>query len=182
MVGIAALPGCATKLAAPFSSEQRDSMSRGEAAEDTRERLLVRTASATVAVASVPEAVAEAEATTARLGGRVQSSRTEKDAPAHLEIRVPSDRLSQALDAFAALGEERVRNVGSADVTDEVADLEAELVNKQALRERLRALRTSPSLRSASPSCRRSPRRSRASSARSATSGSVRSGSSQSSS
>src|SRR5262245_61161526 len=141
-MGLASLPGCGagTHYAMADMSESKAAVAQAEADGDSRERLLVRTASSTVVVASVPDAVSQAESIVASLGGRVQSARVAKDAPAHLDVRVPADRLSQALDRFASLGEERERNTGSTDVTDEVADEEAELANKRALRDRLRAL------------------------------------------
>src|SRR5204863_4184026 len=49
-------------------------------------------------------------------------------------------RLSEVLDHLARLGEERRRHVSSEDVTEKVGDLNAELANKKALRDRLRGV------------------------------------------
>lgn len=135
------LSGCATDREPGFATQQSDAPAqRGKLEQEPDGRLLVRTASSIVAVPSVSEAVAAATAATERLGGHVRGSHTEKDAPARLEIRVPSGKLSEALDAFAALGEEHSRTLSASDVTEAVADAEAELANKRALRDRLRAL------------------------------------------
>jgi hypothetical protein len=139
-MGLASLSGCQVDKARAAHEYAYETGVLQQAEEESRTRLLVRTASATVAVVSVPDAISQVESIVAALGGRVQSSRIAKDAPAHLDLRVPADRLVEALDRFAALGEERERNTGAADVTDEVADAEAELANKRALRDRLRVL------------------------------------------
>lgn len=140
-LGLASLPGCTHETTADFATQAEWKEALAQPADEaSRARLLVRTAASTVAVASVPDAVVQAESVVAALGGRVESSRTEKDAPAHLRLRVPADRLVQALDQLAALGEERTRHLNTSDVTDEVGDAEAELANARALRERLRAL------------------------------------------
>lgn len=144
LMGMAGLPGCQVDNARYASATEARRYETGSGAmqevDDPSARLLVRTASMTVAVESVPEAIGAVESIVAELGGRVQSSHTAKDMAARLETRVPADRLVQALDRFAALGEERVRSLGTSDVTDEVADAEAKLANDRALRDRLRAL------------------------------------------
>jgi hypothetical protein len=141
LMGIVSLPGCAGRPEGfATAAEWKEAPAQREGGDDSSARLLVRTASSTVAVASVPDAVAQAESIVGSLGGRVERSRVSKDQPAQLDLRVPADGLSQALDRFAALGEERQRNTSSADVTDEVGDAEAELANQRALIERLRAL------------------------------------------
>jgi hypothetical protein len=105
-----------------------------------RERLLVKTAELSVAVDEVAKGVAAAEARATSLGGYVSASRVSGKAWAQLELRVPSSRLDEALTSLSALGEERSRSVAASDVTTEVGDLEAQLTNQRALRDRLRAL------------------------------------------
>ena len=104
------------------------------------ERLLVKTASQVVAVADVAAAASAATSRVESLGGHLAGSSTAGAESARRELRVPAARLDEALAAFAAHGAEKSRSVSAADVTGEVSDLEATLVNQRALRDRLRAL------------------------------------------
>jgi hypothetical protein len=142
-LGAGALASCSSLDKSAVAYSQADAPASGApqpAQAALRERLLTRNASQTVVVPVVAEAVAAATRAVEQVGGYVSDSQVGKEAPAHLSLRVPADRLTQALDAFAALGEERSRSVSSADVTEEVGDAEAELANQRALRDRLRAL------------------------------------------
>ena len=112
----------------------------GSAESGTGSRLLITTASIEVTVASVPEAVDKVLEITKGSGGYVRESVTEKDSDARLKLRIPARRLSEVLDHLARLGEERRRHVSSEDVTEKVGDLNAELANKKALRDRLRGV------------------------------------------
>jgi hypothetical protein len=104
------------------------------------DRLLVKTAELRVAVEAVATAADSASALAQGMGGYVAGSSVAGEESAHLDLRVPAARLDEALDALAALGEERARSVAASDVTAEVSDLEATLANQRALRDRLRAL------------------------------------------
>jgi hypothetical protein len=60
---------------------------------------------------------------------------------AHLVLRVPSERFTEAMDAFSALGEtERRRAVTTEDVTEATVDLESYIATKSASVERVRGL------------------------------------------
>ncbi len=102
-------------------------------------RYLLRTAAQTVEVDELLPAVERVSAIAAELGGRVESA-VQSERRASLEVRVPAGSLDVALARIAELGRERERRVDSRDVTDEVADLEAWLANRRALRDRLRQL------------------------------------------
>lgn len=130
---------CAMKRAADMpSAEQSISPTRNRDAG----REVMKTASLEVVVESVPNAVDQAGRIVKDAGGYVPDSVTSKDAAARLNLRVPAARLSDVLDRLAALGSEARRQVSSEDVTETLHDLEAELANKKALRDRLRALLT----------------------------------------
>ncbi len=103
-------------------------------------RLLTETASMEVAVDSVPQAADRAIEIVKELGGYVSQSETGKERAAELHLRIPSARLADALQSFAGLGEEKSRQVSANDVTEQFHDLDAQLKNKQALRDRLRSL------------------------------------------
>ncbi len=102
-------------------------------------RILVRSGSIEVLVAAPEQAARELSAAVEAMGGFVSDSRTSEDS-VHLTARVPAARLEEFLDAAAALGEEETRSIAGRDVTDEYADLEAEIGNLVSLRGRLRTL------------------------------------------
>jgi hypothetical protein len=113
---------------------------RAQAGGANADRLLLKTAELRVAVEAVAAAADSASALVQGIGGYAAGSSVQGEESAHLDLRVPAARLDEALDALAALGEERARSVSASDVTAEVADLEATLANQRALRDRLRAL------------------------------------------
>src|SRR5438552_17552 len=117
-----------------------DVPSGGATEPRTGSRLLISTASIEVIVASVPEAVEHVIEIVKGAGGYVRESVTEKDGDARLKLRIPAMRLADVLDQLARLGEEKRRHVSSEEVTERVGDLNAELANKKALRDRLRAV------------------------------------------
>jgi hypothetical protein len=110
------------------------------APEPAHARAMIRTASVVVEVADPAIALTRSAELARELGGFVQESRREGASAATAVLRVPSSRLDEALDRLAALGRERERSSTTADVTEQVADLEASLTNDRALRDRLRAL------------------------------------------
>jgi chromosome segregation ATPase len=69
--------------------------------------------------------------------GLVMDSTLEGESSASFEIQIPADKLSDAMDQFAALGSETSRDVTRKDVTDQAIDWEAKLKNKKELRDRL---------------------------------------------
>lgn len=103
-------------------------------------RLLVKTASLEVSVKSIPEATEAAVKITEKSGGYVRETEVQKDRDAKMNLGIPADRLMIVLDELSQLGIETNRHVSSEDVTDQVVDMEAELLNKRALRDRLRSL------------------------------------------
>lgn len=66
------------------------------------------------------------------------STLTEEDY--HATIRVPSKSLEPLMDSLSGLGKVTSREVSVDDVTAQYRDLEAEISNKRALRDRLRQL------------------------------------------
>lgn len=134
---------CAASKYAPSPSEaalqqRAGSMSKAEPSSATR--LFVRTASIDVAVASVQQAAEEAVRFTEQAGGYIHDSSMTKDGRGTFDLRIPAAQLDAVLGQLATLGEEKSRRVSTEDVTDQVTDLDAELANKRALRDRLRDL------------------------------------------
>lgn len=122
------------------SFEQGAASASHESSSGTGSRQLVRTASIEIAASSVPRCVDEALRITQQAGGYVHESSIAKDGRGTLQLRVPATQLDTVLDQLSKLGEEESRHVSTEDVTDRVLDLDAELANKRALRDRLRAL------------------------------------------
>lgn len=115
---------------------------------DTGERAIVYEASLEIEDAD-PEATAEeAWDLAASFGGFVTADERDRAtgeeasySSAHLVLRVPSERFTEAMDAFAALGEtERHRAVTTEDVTEATVDLESYIATKSASVERVRGL------------------------------------------
>jgi hypothetical protein len=104
----------------------------------TADRQLVRAAWLRVVVPELAGAAEQVEAILARHGGLVQHSTAESDLRLHLVLRVPAPALDRVLAELRGLGEVEREQVSSADVTDEVIDLDARLANLLAVRDRLR--------------------------------------------
>ena len=137
---ITAIAGCAKK--AELSGMPLQSSRRAFAEYDAAptDRMLVWRASMKLVVKDVEEAARKADSAVKQAGGHVDDSNVNAPESAALRIRVPADRLTAALDALAVLGVEKYRSVSSQDVTEAVIDMEAQLKNAVALRDRLRAL------------------------------------------
>jgi hypothetical protein len=103
------------------------------------QRMLIRTASLSLAVDDIEETIVAATQLVERSGGYVESSEG-GDTSGYATLRVPAAQLEKMLDALAELGDERRRELGAEDVTEQLADIETTLKNKRALRDRLRAL------------------------------------------
>lgn len=105
-------------------------------------RIRIHRATQTVEVAEVePASVQIGEWTKAR-NGYVESSRESEDdsSSASFTIRIPAEHLEAILDQFASLGKQTSRRVNAEDTTDAYHDLQAQIRNTEALRDRLRRL------------------------------------------
>ena len=137
------LASCSAAKRAPAEPSSVFQKARSDSSSDSSgaaTRLLVRTASIEVAVSSVPQGADEAVRITEQAGGYVHESSIEKDGRGKFELRIPAAQLDAVLTQLGKLGEEKSRHVSTEDITDRVTDLDAELANKRALRDRLRAL------------------------------------------
>lgn len=127
------------------SLEQRPADTSDPAAESAARQMI---ASATVRVA-VPDPAATAERVetlAGELGGRVDSlsvnAETEYSGEsAQLTVRVPADRIDEAMDRLAELGTLVERGVSGQDVTEVHVDLEARLASLRGSLARFEALR-----------------------------------------
>ncbi len=124
-----AKPGSAAGLA------ERDSTRQNAASSPGRGPLLVYTATMTLAVFGLDDALAAVEAVaSAHQGYLVRRS------DSSITIRVPAPAFQETLSGVAKLGDELHRDVNARDVTEQYTDLEIRLRNAEVVRERLESL------------------------------------------
>lgn len=139
-VTLATQVACAARQGIPEPAYAPREAAGAAAMKAPANRELIKTASIDVIVPAVPESITAATRLVGEAGGFVAESVTGRDSVARLKLRVPSPRLDDVLAGLSKLGEESRRQVTVQDVTEQVADLDAVLANKKALRDRLRAL------------------------------------------
>jgi PIN domain nuclease of toxin-antitoxin system len=99
-----------------------------------QERQIVRTATLDVTVPDVDRAARDALAATSKAGGRADVDDRSSDRGgrhAHLVLRVPNAALSGLMDKVVALGHENSRTDHGDDVTAQVADVNARVLELQ---------------------------------------------------
>jgi len=105
---------------------------------------LIRSGELRILVPDVRKAIDIADSVGRRHGALLSGTRATADAQtthdAQLEFRVPADRFSETVSAFRSLGDVRVENMSTQDVTKDYADLETRLRVKDETVTRLRSL------------------------------------------
>ncbi|MER7495647.1 DUF4349 domain-containing protein [Streptomyces pharetrae] len=104
---------------------------------------IIRTASLTVRVKDVPEALADARATAEGAGGYVGREATHRDEHeeyTELVLRVPVDRYEEVLADLEGTGTLLERSAKAQDVTEQVVDVRSRIRTQRASVERIRAL------------------------------------------
>jgi hypothetical protein len=104
-------------------------------APESADRKVVYTATLQLAVYELEESMAFAEAMPERYAGWIQS-RYENQ----ITIRIPAERLREAMEELATLGMVLQKTLQAADVTAEYTDLESRLIVLAEMEERLLAL------------------------------------------
>lgn len=117
-----------------------DAIARGRLQQETP--VVVRRATIEVEVEEVAPAVERATQLTQGFDGYVENATTREDKAAYLRLRVPSSRLTEALDSLARLGKVTGRSLSQDDVTAQSVDLEARVASFRAARDKLRELLT----------------------------------------
>ena len=103
---------------------------------EVTQRKVISTASVSIEVEAVENAITEVRVIAEGLGGFVEqlsSSGEPERQQAHITIRVPQEQFFRALEGIEALGKVHGRTVGSEDVSEQFIDLEARL--KSSFRE-----------------------------------------------
>ncbi|MFI8093702.1 DUF4349 domain-containing protein [Streptomyces sp. NPDC086080] len=105
---------------------------------------IIRTASLTVRVKDVPEALDEARATAENAGGYVGDETTRRDAEGHeqtrLVLRVPVAEYADVLADLEGAGKLLERRAKAEDVTDQVVDVDSRITTQRASVARIREL------------------------------------------
>lgn len=110
---------------------------------ETAQRKVISTASISIQVDTVPDAVNQVRTIAESLGGFVEQLSSyggSNQQQASLTIRVPQDQFFPALERLEGLGEVQNRNVGSQDVSEQYIDLQARLKSAQREEESLLSL------------------------------------------
>jgi hypothetical protein len=102
---------------------------------------IIRSADIRIQVGDAERAADQARTIVEDMGGMVtNSSASEDDAgnkSMRMTLKVPSEKLDDALAKLATLGEVRQEDINSTDVTEQYVDLEARLGNAKRLEKRL---------------------------------------------
>ncbi|MFB6677251.1 DUF4349 domain-containing protein [Streptomyces sp. NPDC056390] len=105
---------------------------------------IIRTATLTVQVKDVPQALDKARTAAEDAGGIVGNESTDRDGRGHersrVVLRVPQERYEQVLADLAGGGRLIERNVKAQDVTDQVVDVESRVKSQRASVARVREL------------------------------------------
>ncbi|MGQ4712942.1 DUF4349 domain-containing protein [Streptomyces anulatus] len=105
---------------------------------------VIRTATLSVEVKSVPKAVAAARGVAEGAGGLVATENTERlddtYETSHLVLRVPQDRFQEMLRELAGSGKLLSRTSNAKDVTDQVVDVDSRIATQRASVARVREL------------------------------------------
>ncbi|MBM7170759.1 DUF4349 domain-containing protein [Streptomyces sp. G44] len=105
---------------------------------------VIRTATLTVRVKDVPEAVADARAAAEDAGGIVGNESTSRDDEgrerSRVVLRVPQDKYEDVLKSLEGTGRLLDREAKAQDVTDQVVDVESRVTSQRASVTRVREL------------------------------------------
>jgi len=105
---------------------------------------IIRTASLTVQVKDVPDALDRARTTVENAGGFVGNENTSRDARGHertrLVLRVPTEKYDEVLTSLQGAGKLLDRTARAEDVTDQVVDVESRIRSQRASVARVREL------------------------------------------
>ncbi|MET7983751.1 MULTISPECIES: DUF4349 domain-containing protein [unclassified Streptomyces] len=134
-------------------AEQADSGAAGSGSSNGRKAAappevtvnsIIRTASLTVVVKDVPQALDDARAAAETAGGYVGDETTTRDGRDHertrVVLRVPSERYDQVLADLEGAGKVVSRTAKAQDVTDQVVDVESRVKSQRASVARVRDL------------------------------------------
>jgi outer membrane translocation and assembly module TamA len=104
-----------------------------------QDRMIIKRVSIDINADDVKKASGLAEKAAIDAGGMVQEE-SSNDGENYIVLKVPAEKLDEVLQKISFSGDEQSRRVSKEDVTAQVADNEAVLKTRLALRDRLRQL------------------------------------------
>ncbi len=111
---------------------------------NAEDRKIIKNGSISVEVADTEKARGEAEAQIATLKGEITNMNSWEVRPGVLSynftVRVPFDKLDEAMEKLAFLGVKKSENISTNDITAQYSDTENQLKNLKSRRDRLREL------------------------------------------
>lgn len=149
IIGVVALSGCSTLSHKSFAGKRMSPASAGltsafepdnTSGDVLSERMIAWTASLTIGVWDVSNAVVQACELVEKQGGFVDNKSSQGKASAQLRLRVPTKAFLASVASLEASGTVTGRDVTADDVTEQYVDVEARLKNKVILRDRLKQL------------------------------------------
>jgi hypothetical protein len=146
IIGVVALSGCSTLSHKSFAGKRMIPASAGltefeaEPSDALSDRMIAWTASLTIGVWDVSNAVVQACELVEKQGGFVDNKSSQGKASAQLRLRVPTKAFLASVAGLEASGTVTGRDVTADDVTEQYVDVEARLKNKVILRDRLKQL------------------------------------------
>jgi hypothetical protein len=115
-----------------------------DVSEGAYEQKIIRSADIRIKVRSVGSASEKARKIVEELGGMVTNTSAYEDDAGNkamrVTLKVPSEKLDEAMAKLADLGEVKEEDIRAKDVTEQYVDLEARLANSKRLEQRLIAL------------------------------------------
>ena len=131
---VVALVGCAARKSPTVTT-----MVTGEHQSDVQqERMLIWKADLRIEVADLGKADHEATAKVETLGGYVEQKSNNGDKSINFKLRIPSKSFKAAVSSLESLGKVNYRNLTGEDVTEHYVDVDAQVKNLIALRDRLK--------------------------------------------
>lgn len=153
MIGVMLFSGCSSPKTASLGKSKmapaglmmdREALAAPEpqntSSDVVSERMITWTASLSIEVPEVSNAVTRICAVVTQQGGYVDSQSSQGDKSAQLRLRVPAKTFKASVANFETLGKITSRDVSADDVTEQYVDVEARLKNKIVLRDHLKQL------------------------------------------
>lgn len=134
-------------LSVGFPSRSSDSISPEYAPSDSSQRLVSRNSSLSLLVKDVPTAIREIQSQAQSLGGFLVNSslsRPDSNASGDISIRVPSEKLDEAIDQIKSLGLKTVyESVVGRDLTDQYEDIQTRLELLESIKTKYQSILSS---------------------------------------
>ncbi len=141
-------PPAAMRARAGFAGAPAPEPESAPISDAAIEQKIIRSAELRIKVGDVENAADDAQKIVEGLGGMVTNTSIYEDNSGNkamrMTLKVPSEKLDEALGALSKIGEVKEEDIRSRDVTEEYVDLDARLKNAKRLEARLIKLLDTP--------------------------------------